>query len=151
MFIQILGDAGDPRTAANACNELMADYIQQDADANLSSLESSYQFVQQRTLAAQSAEKRTGAALQAFRKSNHVVDYTRTASDELGRVSELQNSLRAESINLAVLRARIVADQQQYAQQPICDDLCPAGHQPADRRDAGGTARASSPARERLR
>ena len=119
--IQIVAEAGDPKVAAAAPNEMMKEYIQQDADQSLSALESSYQFVQQRKAEADKTYAKSEAALQAYRKKNNIIEFDRSRDEQVARVTGMKQDLQSQKISLAVLQAKIAADKQALAQQPAAN------------------------------
>ncbi len=126
-IIEVQAESSDPKIAAAAVNELLKDYIAQDADQSLSEIEGAYQFAKQQGA---DARKRLAAAddkLKTFRLQNHVADLIQNRSDQINRVSALTTELQKDQSDLAVLQARLSADRSLYAQQkPVLPLTLPA-------------------------
>jgi len=116
--INVAAEATDPHTAAVAVNDLMGNYIQQSSDQSVADLENARQFAQQQSTAAHKSLVRSEEALRAFQERYHITELSQDRSNQINLVNGLQQGLAGQQAQMAVLEARLAADQAAMGQQP---------------------------------
>ena len=116
--IQVTGESGSPKVAADAPNTLLNLFIAQNTNAELAEMERARQFVQTQGKATHDRLNATENALKAFKQKTHIVELTKDRDDQMALVSSLSSSRQSLIASLTSLRAQIASDQAEMNREP---------------------------------
>ncbi|MGI4788480.1 MAG: GumC family protein [Janthinobacterium lividum] len=116
--IEVSGDSGSPKTAADAPNTLLRLFIDQDVENRLREMEQARQFVQTQGKEAHNTLNATENALKAFKQNSHIAELSKNRDDQMTLVTTLTASHQKAQSDLAALYAQIAADQAEENGEP---------------------------------
>jgi capsular exopolysaccharide synthesis family protein len=116
--IQVTAEANSREQAAAGANALLADYIQEDVDRNLTDIQTALDFAQGRQAVTEADLNLADDQYRDFLNKHHIAELDSQRADEITRIGALTTSYQTTQYGLAGAKDQLKADEALLAQQP---------------------------------